>query len=119
MASLGHVATWIDGTMSSPAARTWLVRTCMRNVNRAPGFNDWFYRQGWRALWLVATHSLRLWLTAPPPVMAARRRYDGEDWSTDRCTAVRGLETTTLLVEGARSCSRAEHRANTTGFPAM
>jgi hypothetical protein len=34
--------------------------------NRRSGVDDWVRRLGWLCLWLVARHSMRLWLTAPP-----------------------------------------------------
>ena len=70
------------------------------------GVNDRFHQLGWRVLWLVATHCLRLWLTAPPPIGTAGRRDDREGWSTDRRTAVQRPETTIRLVEDVTSCSR-------------
>lgn len=76
------------------------------DVRDSLGDNERFHRLGWRRLWLIARHSLRLWLTAPPSFGAATRRDDREGWSTDRRTAVRCPETTIRFVEGVRSCSR-------------
>lgn len=39
--------------------------------------NDRVRRLGWLALWLLAKHSLSLWLTVPPSTAAATQRHDG------------------------------------------
>src|SRR5580765_3680644 len=73
--------------LSSAASgtRMWLIATRRRYLRQHESVEERFRRLGWLVLWLVARHSMRLWLTALESMPAlVHNRWDGRLLADDR-----------------------------------